>query len=426
MGLLPNAAARFHPKEGMDLAIASAANQDRNVVLPGGDNMISRMDKMGTQLGLLLLLGLPACGKIDNGKILVETPVSTDFFASTVLSPSAIASAPSINELKTGDGFSFFFSDGGYEDQLDFSNGGAQDAVGSYTIDPDGRMYATTSMGTLRGAVNPAEDFLYTIRGNGADASQQLTLAASPFGFPSGSLPDFTGSYTFLGVRFFYSGGAGFDLPSSARTIFGTMSILHDQLLQGSFFFTGADSAGNAVAFQGSFTLDSNDLTLHFFLDGVPGETWNGSFAPSGLLLLNDRSLGNGDAGNYAAILHAGFAGPGPLGFDGRYSVAKFRFFADGTHPFGTSVQRTVRDYAASGVYSENCDLPFACIASWSNVPYTLNVDGNLSQEEPELLGTVDGAISEDLGVFLAVEMGKSSGSLPQEIALVVGTRLLP
>lgn len=392
---------------------------------PGGDKVNTKRVRRRGAAASFLIFALAGCGKIKVDSATVDFDGSTDFFASTIDSPSLQSAAPDSDTLKTGDGISLFYSDGAYQDQTTLSSGALHESAGSYAIEPDGRMIATTSAGTLRGAANPAEDFLYQIRGNGFEATQRLTLAASPFGFPAGRVPDFTGHYSFLGLRFSFADGIGFDLRESVRAISGTMSLAHDGLLTGSFFFTGSDSAGDALAFQGSFSLDAGDLTLHFFLDGAANEVWSGSFAPSGLLLLNDRSLGNGDAGSYAAVLRAGFQGPGPLVFDGTYSVAKLRFYTDHSTPFGTSVVRTLRDYTTSGVFSESCDLPFACPASYSGIPYTLNTDGTFSQDDPSLAGPVDGAISEDLGCFLAVEMGSSVGALPQEVALVVGVRLL-
>lgn len=386
--------------------------------------MFSRRDRSGILMALLISLAV-GCGKASKTEIAFLPPVSTDFFSSGIQTPTQYPFAPGADALRTSSGYSLFYSDGVFEDFLDLSDGGIDDAFGSYAIQPDGRMHIEASDGILRGAVNPVEDFLYQLKGNGSGIEQELILSASPFGFPAGSVPDFTGHYTMLGLEFRYTGAPSEGLRGMARSRIGVLSIVHSALLDGSFFFQGSDSAGDPVLFQGSFLLDANDLTLHFFLDGIPGEVWTGSFAPSGLLLLADRTPDNGDTGHYAALLRANFQGPGPLAFEGAYSVAKLRLFSDSSTAFGSSVERTLRQYGANGVFAESCDLPFSCSGSWSNVPYTLNVDGTLAQEDPALAAVTDGAISEDLGCFLAVEMGASAGSLPQEIALVVGVRLL-
>ena len=367
-----------------------------------------------------------ACrGKGSPTATTVVTESVTPFFAASVVSAIQTPSAPTPADTFAGEGEALFGSLGSYSHSMTFSSGGGEGAQGSYLIQPDGKMTTDIAPASLPGAVNPEEDFLFQADSYSGDGRVGVTLAASAVNFPANALPDFNGAYDFIGLRFVYEGGPGFDLKKAARSVLGTMTIVQTLDLSGSFFVDGIDSAGNAVLLQGDFLLDPNDLGLAFYPDGLPNEVWIGSFAPSGLLVLSDSTLGNGDAGAYAVIFKSAFPGPGPLGFDGSYRFTRIRLLADAVTAFGASVEGGVRLFSASGVFSDLCDSPLPCSGAGS-APYLLNADGTVVMHDPFLKGPVDGSVTSDLGAFVAVETGASAGALPHEAALVVGVRLLP
>ncbi len=391
--------------------------------------MYLEKDKYPRRTALFLVtLALFACGKRAKISESPSAVILSSFASQALLGAEFTPLAPNSGENLVAAGASFFSSDGEYSHHLSFSDASEENASGSYFIEKEGRMVVELGGSfQLPGAVNPAEDFL--VLGDSSDSNNQhagLIFSASPNSFPSDQFPNFTGTYTFIGVRFLFNGGLGFDLSQSTRTLHGKLTIIQNDFAGGPFVVQGADSSGATVNLTGEFAI-GNDLSLLFTVDGLSNEVWTGSFAPSGILLLSDATLDNGDAGSFVAMSEdVGFAGIGPLVFEGEYLVLTLSFFSNSVTPFGTELAGAVRRFQTEGTFFDECDGEFLCLGESFGSSYTLTHNGELSIDDPFFAAPFLGAVSSDLGAFVAVELDASAGGLPQEASISIGIALLP
>lgn len=384
---------------------------------------------------LLLIFGfaisLLSCHKKSSSN--PPTPIiQTTSFVSSEISVSDIT--PNLLIQRFGSSMLHFQSNG------EFQNAGClgpctllplSPTLGHYEIQSNGALnISMENTDQLYGAVNPAEDILFTkssLIATLPGLGPTLQMAVSAASFPESEIPSFDGHYSFLGIRI----PSAFGLPDAMapiQALRGSMTMIQTENFGGSFFVTAQIAQNALIGMQGTFSI-SADLQIIFSLDGFASEIWTGSFAPSGLLLLTDKTSNDGYVGSYYAIPDSNFEGGNSFVFEGNYRVARMQFRKESVNVGAMgSVFGSYRNFEDNGSFSDFCDSEFDCAGMNLNVPYELNALGEITLFDSLLEHQVaNGAVTPDLGAFVAIEQPPSlSATLPQEVSLIVGIRLVP
>ncbi len=385
---------------------------------------------------LLLFFGiaisLMSCHKKSSSN--PPTPIiQTTSFVSSEISVSDIT--PSLLIQRFGSSLLHFRSNG------EFENAGClgpctlilqPPMLGHYEIQNNGVLnIAMENADQLYGTVNPAEDILFTkssLIATLPGLGPTFQMAVSATSFPESEIPSFDGHYSFLGIRIPSILGLP-DTTAPIQALRGSMTMIQTESFGGSFFVTAEITQNALIGMQGTFSIGA-DLQIIFSLDGFASEIWAGSFAPSGLLLLTDKSsTDDGYVGSYYAIPDSNFEGGNSFVFEGNYRVARMQFRKESVNLGAIGrIFGSYRTFEDNGTFSDFCDSQFECAGVNLNVPYELNALGEITLFDPLLEHQVaNGAVTPDLGAFVAIEQPPSlSAALPQEVSLIVGIRLVP